>query len=87
MRAYRNSKTSLLEYKNIAAVVQEDDTLDFLREIIPRKITVRQYKEMMAKKAPKGVHSDESSEESSDEESSEESSSSTEQDNNEQEQE
>ncbi|KOB78349.1 Chromatin accessibility complex protein 1, partial [Operophtera brumata] len=73
-RAYKSCKASQLEYKHIAEVVQEDDTLDFLREIIPRKVTVKQYKEMMAKKAAKGAHSDESSEESSDEESSEESS-------------
>ncbi|CAH0592808.1 unnamed protein product [Chrysodeixis includens] len=79
-RAFKNSKNSLLEYKHIAEVVQEDDTLDFLREIMPRKITVRQFKEMMAKKASKGGKSDESSEESSEEESTEESSSNNEQD-------
>lgn len=61
-------------------MVQEDDTLDFLREIMPRKITVRQYKAIMAKKAAKSGGSDESSEESSEEESSEESSSNNEQD-------
>lgn len=74
-RAYKNSKNKTLEYKNIAEVVQEDDTLDFLREIMPRKITVRQYKEMMAKKNNKNGSEDESSEESSEEDSSEESSS------------
>ncbi|PZC81379.1 chromatin accessibility complex 16kD protein [Helicoverpa armigera] len=79
-RAFKNSKNSLLEYKHIAEVVQEDDTLDFLREIMPRKITVRQFKELMAKKAAKGGGSDESSEESSEEESSGESSSNNEQD-------
>ncbi|CAG4954029.1 chromatin accessibility complex 16kD protein [Colias croceus] len=72
-RAFKNSKNNFLEYKHIAEVVQEDDTLDFLREIIPRKITVRQFKELMAKKAAK-ANSDDSSEESSEEESSEESS-------------
>ncbi|CAB3241132.1 unnamed protein product [Arctia plantaginis] len=79
-RAFKNSKTSFLEYKHIAEVVQEDDTLDFLREIMPRKITVRQFKAIMAKKAAKSGGSDESSEESSEEESSEESSSNNEQD-------
>lgn len=69
-----------MEYKHIAEVVQEDDTLDFLREIMPRKITVRQFKEMMAKKAAKNGNSDDSSEESSEEESTEESSSNNEQD-------
>ncbi|XP_047532728.1 chromatin accessibility complex 16kD protein [Vanessa atalanta] len=75
-RAFKNSKNNFLEYKHIAEVVQEDDTLDFLREIMPRKITVRQFKELMAKKSSRGDESDETSEESSDEESSEESSSS-----------
>ncbi|KAF9803523.1 hypothetical protein SFRURICE_005825 [Spodoptera frugiperda] len=79
-RAFKNSKNTFLEYKHIAEVVQEDDTLDFLREIMPRKITVRQFKEMMAKKAAKNGNSDDSSEESSEEESTEESSSNNEQD-------
>ena len=71
-RAFKNSKNTFLEYKHIAEVVQEDDTLDFLREIMPRKITVRQYKEMMARRAAKGNKYDSS--DSSSEESSEESS-------------
>ncbi|CAH0405168.1 unnamed protein product [Chilo suppressalis] len=75
-RAFKTSKANMLEYKHIAEVVQEDDTLDFLREIMPRKITVRQFKEIMNKKAAKGDHSeDESSDQSSEESSSEESSS------------
>ncbi|CAG9796337.1 unnamed protein product [Diatraea saccharalis] len=75
-RAFKNSKNTLLEYKHIAEVVQEDDTLDFLREIMPRKITVRQFKEIMAKKAGKGdLSDDESTDQSSEESSSEESSS------------
>lgn len=75
-RAFKNSKNNFLEYKHIAEVVQEDDTLDFLREIMPRKITVRQFKELMAKKAVRGDDSNESSEESSEEDSTDESSSS-----------
>lgn len=78
-RAFKNSKNNLLEYKHIAEIVQQDDTLDFLREIMPRKITVRQFKQLMAKKAARGTQSsDESSEEeeSCEEDSSEESSSS-----------
>lgn len=79
-RAFKTSKSSHLEYKHIAEVVQQDDTLDFLREIMPRKITVKQYKELMVKKAAKPSQSGDSSEESSEEESSEESSSSNEKD-------
>ncbi|KPJ11987.1 Chromatin accessibility complex protein 1 [Papilio machaon] len=74
-RAHKNTKGNMLEYKHIAEVVQEDDTLDFLREIVPRKITVREYKELMARKAARGDRSDESSEESSEAESSDGSSS------------
>ncbi|KAL0901176.1 hypothetical protein ABMA27_006485 [Loxostege sticticalis] len=74
-RAFKNSKNNFLEYKHIAEVVQEDDTLDFLREIMPRKITVRQFKELMAKKAAKGDLSDDESSESSEEYSTDESSS------------
>ncbi|KAI5636727.1 histone-like transcription factor (CBF/NF-Y) and archaeal histone domain-containing protein [Phthorimaea operculella] len=76
-RAHKTIKGNMLEYKHIAEIVQEDDTLDFLREIMPRKITVKQFKEMMAKKAARGDRSDdESSEESSEEDSSEETGSS-----------
>ncbi|GBP48899.1 Chromatin accessibility complex protein 1 [Eumeta japonica] len=68
-RAFNSGKNNTLEYKHIADVVQEDDTLDFLREIMPRKITVRQFKELMAKKAAKGNKSDDdSSDQSSDSE-------------------
>lgn len=73
-RAHKNCQSNHLEYKHIAEVVQEDDTLDFLREIMPRKITVRQFKELMAKKNAKRRNSDDSTE-SSEEETSEESSS------------
>lgn len=70
--AYDACQSKSLEYKHIANVVQEDDTLDFLREIMPRKITVRQFKELMAKKAAKGDGDSESETESSSEESEEE---------------
>ncbi|XP_012267634.1 chromatin accessibility complex protein 1 [Athalia rosae] len=56
-------KGHTLDYKNVAEVVQSNETLDFLREIIPRKITVREFKELMAKKNPPS--SDSSSSESS----------------------
>ncbi|XP_043467089.1 chromatin accessibility complex 16kD protein [Leptopilina heterotoma] len=39
-----------LDYKHLAEVVQTNDCLEFLREIMPRKITVRQFKQMMAAK-------------------------------------
>lgn len=39
-----------LDYKHVADVVQTDDRLDFLREMVPRKITVREFKELLKRK-------------------------------------
>ncbi|KAJ8923151.1 hypothetical protein NQ315_001705 [Exocentrus adspersus] len=39
-----------LDYKNIAEVVHKDDRYEFLRDIMPKKITVREFKRIMAKK-------------------------------------
>ncbi|XP_076173069.1 chromatin accessibility complex protein 1 isoform X2 [Ptiloglossa arizonensis] len=64
----QSHKGNSLDYKHLAEVVQTNDTLEFLREIMPRKITVRQFKEMMA---AKNRHS--SSESSSDSDSDSES--------------
>ncbi|XP_076382307.1 chromatin accessibility complex protein 1 [Megalopta genalis] len=64
----QSNKGHLLDYKHLAEVVQTNDTLEFLREIMPRKITVRQFKEMMAAK-----NSNSSSESSSDSDSDSES--------------
>ncbi|XP_034185664.1 chromatin accessibility complex 16kD protein-like isoform X1 [Osmia lignaria lignaria] len=64
----QNNKGNSLDYKHLAEVVQTNDTLEFLREIMPRKITVRQFKEMMAAK-----NSQSSSESSSDSDSDSES--------------
>ncbi|KAG5333210.1 CHRC1 protein, partial [Acromyrmex heyeri] len=63
----QSNKGPSLDYKHLAEVVQTNDTLEFLREIMPRKITVRQFKEMMAAKEPSNSSS--SSESSSDSDS------------------
>ncbi|EZA50078.1 Chromatin accessibility complex protein [Ooceraea biroi] len=66
----RSNKGSSLDYKHLAEVVQTNDTLEFLREIMPRKITVRQFKEMMAaKNASHSSSSDSSSDSDSDSDS------------------
>ncbi|KAL6255041.1 chromatin accessibility complex protein 1-like [Pogonomyrmex barbatus] len=66
----QSNKGSSLDYKHLAEVVQTNDTLEFLREIMPRKITVRQFKEMMAaKEASHSSSSSSSSESSSDSDS------------------
>ncbi|XP_017887833.1 chromatin accessibility complex protein 1 [Ceratina calcarata] len=63
----QGNKGNSLDYKHLAEVVQNNDILEFLREIMPRKITVRQFKEMMAAKSSNS--SSESSDSDSDSES------------------
>lgn len=65
----QNNKGTSLDYKHLAEVVQTNDTLDFLREIMPRKITVRQFKEMMAARNTHSSSSESSSDSDSDSES------------------
>lgn len=48
-QAYSKGKKDL-DYKDVTNVVHNKDTLDFLWELMPKKITVRQYKELMSKK-------------------------------------
>lgn len=64
----KSNNANSLEYKHLAEVVQTTDTLEFLREITPRKITVRQFKEMMASKNAE-TSSDSDSDSQSDSES------------------
>ncbi|CAK9807110.1 Chromatin accessibility complex 16kD protein [Anthophora plagiata] len=65
----QSNKGHSLDYKHLAEVVQTNDTLEFLREIMPRKITVRQFKEMMAAKNSHSSSSESSSDSDSDSES------------------
>lgn len=65
----QSNKGPSLDYKHLAEVVQTNDTLEFLREIMPRKITVRQFKEMMAAREASNSSSSSSSESSSDSDS------------------
>lgn len=45
----KSKKKTSLEYRDLAAVVEADDSkLEFLSSIIPKKITVREYKEIIA---------------------------------------
>uniref|UniRef100_A0A182QI48 Transcription factor CBF/NF-Y/archaeal histone domain-containing protein n=1 Tax=Anopheles farauti TaxID=69004 RepID=A0A182QI48_9DIPT len=44
----KGSKT--LEYKDLARFVESEDNLEFLQQILPNKITVKEYKAMMEKK-------------------------------------
>ncbi|XP_050075608.1 chromatin accessibility complex protein 1 [Anopheles maculipalpis] len=67
--AHRPGKKSL-EYKDLAQYVENDDKLEFLQQILPKKITVKQYKTMMAKEP--ATDEDTDSEEEEEEEGEEE---------------
>ncbi|XP_031347943.1 nuclear transcription factor Y subunit C-3 [Photinus pyralis] len=70
-------KVKKLEYKNIANVVNDSERYEFAREMIPHKIKVHEYYEIMKKKYGKEIDTQEkhsSSESSSSSNSSEPSS-------------
>lgn len=64
---YKMSKDAKrLDYKHLASVVHQDEKYNFLRDILPQKITVLQFKEIMAKKKAleeKGSGNEDSSDE------------------------
>ncbi|XP_046382974.1 chromatin accessibility complex 16kD protein [Ischnura elegans] len=43
-----DGKAEFIDYKHLAEVVQTNKRLDFLKEIIPRKIKVQDYYDMMS---------------------------------------
>ncbi|XP_046673419.1 chromatin accessibility complex protein 1 [Homalodisca vitripennis] len=47
--ALKRCDSKELEYKQFAEVVQSSENMMFLREILPKKITVKEYKAMMEK--------------------------------------
>jgi hypothetical protein len=62
-----------LTYKNLASYIQKDDKLDFLQDVVPSKITVREYKKILAEEKEKeNAIEDSNSEASSSDESSDE---------------
>lgn len=76
--AFEIDNRGVLTYKNLATYVQSDDKLDFLHNIVPKKITVKEYKKILAEeKVPQldseGSESSSSEESGSDEESEDES--------------
>ncbi|KAL3273686.1 hypothetical protein HHI36_015116 [Cryptolaemus montrouzieri] len=67
-----------LQYQFLAEIVQSDDKYEFLRDMMPKKITVREYKKIMAKKNEEnGVNKNGNSSDSSDSDSEDSSSSSS----------
>lgn len=65
--------TKSLDYKQLAAYVESEDALEFLVQILPKKITVSQYKKIMENKKSKGEEDDSDSDEDSSSSSEEES--------------
>lgn len=70
--AYEMDNRGLLTYKNLATYIQNDDKLDFLHAVVPKKITVREYKKILAEEKIPTVDSEGSDESSSEESGSEE---------------
>lgn len=67
-----------LEYKHLASYVESEEALEFLVQILPKKITVKEYKKIMEEKKDTDDEDESDSEESSDdEEDSDDSSSSS----------
>ncbi|RZC33448.1 CBFD NFYB HMF domain containing protein [Asbolus verrucosus] len=64
-RLTKNGKK--LDYKHVAEVVNRDDRYEFLKDIMPKKITVAEYKKIVAKQQQDDATSsdDESGSESS----------------------
>ncbi|XP_054268760.1 chromatin accessibility complex protein 1 [Macrosteles quadrilineatus] len=45
--AFEKNSSNTLDYKQLAEIVQTSENMTFLREIMPRKITVREYRKLM----------------------------------------
>lgn len=66
----KNPSGKTLRYQNLAAVVQSSDKYHFLKDMTPMKITVREYKKIMARKngeeeAPEEISSESESDDGS----------------------
>ncbi|XP_062540508.1 chromatin accessibility complex protein 1 [Armigeres subalbatus] len=59
-RAHKKG-TKLLDYKHLATYVESEESLEFLVQILPKKITVSQYKKIMEQKKSKGTEDDDDS--------------------------
>lgn len=59
-----------LSYQNLSKYIQKDDRLDFLHDVVPEKITVREYKKILSEEKERNVDDVSNSEDSSTEEES-----------------
>lgn len=60
--------TKIVEYNQLAEYVQSDDNMEFLRTILPKKITVKEFRQIMERKKKSTNSSDETSSEDDDDE-------------------
>lgn len=60
-----------LTYPNLAKYIQEDEKLDFLHDIVPKKITVKEYKKILAEEKVTSIDGSDSEDSTSEEESEE----------------
>lgn len=61
-----------LTYPNLAKYVHDESKLDFLQEVVPKKITVREYKKILSEEKVRSIDGDSNSDASSTDSSSEE---------------
>ncbi|XP_055919225.1 chromatin accessibility complex 16kD protein [Eupeodes corollae] len=63
--AYKNCKQgNTLQYEHLSSYVSKDDSLEFLLQIVPEKITVKEFKEIISQEKETDESSSESEEES-----------------------
>ncbi|KAK9883263.1 hypothetical protein WA026_001448 [Henosepilachna vigintioctopunctata] len=60
------STSKFLHYQSLADIVQMDEKYEFLRDMMPKKITVREYKKIMSRKRgdESGINTEDSSDNS-----------------------
>ncbi|KAG5889300.1 hypothetical protein JTB14_031947 [Gonioctena quinquepunctata] len=77
LEAYNSAnKAKKLDYKHLAEVVHTEERYNFLRDIMPKKITVLEYKKIMARK--QGLNNEDKKDDSSSSSSDDEEDSSSE---------
>lgn len=77
-RAEKQAGGKQIDYKHLAEVVNTSERYDFLTEIIPRKVTVRQFKKMLREKNENRSSTEDSDSDDSEDSDSEDSSSDSE---------
>lgn len=74
---FGDKKSKAIEYNQLAEYVQSKDNMEFLRIILPKKITVKEFRQIMEKEKNQDSSDDSSSEEDQDEDDADDSGSSS----------